>query len=144
MPSDPPADAHELRGPAAPALLGDVHGLLAGLWAAHPEVGDLDQLLFATALAEVAANVVAHAGGAAEVHLRLSVTDGALRADLEDDGAPAPEHVLEPRPADDLAETGRGIAIAQAALDELAYRREGDRNRWTLVRRTGPGAQDLP
>lgn len=135
MPSDRPAEPHALRGRAGPALLDAVHALLDGLWAAHPAVGDRDRLLFATAVAEVAANVVAYTGDPVQVDLRLQVADGEVRAELEDDGVPAPDDVLDPPPADDLAESGRGIAIARAALDELSYRRDGDRNRWTLVRR---------
>ena len=34
---------------------------------------------------------------------------------------------------DELAESGRGIPLAQAALDELSYRRDADANIWTLV-----------
>jgi anti-sigma regulatory factor (Ser/Thr protein kinase) len=32
-------------------------------------------------------------------------------------------------------ETGRGLAIAHKALDELEYRREGEVNTWRLVKR---------
>lgn len=137
MPSARPAEPHEVHGPAGPALLDALHALLDRFWAANPAVGERDRLLFATALAEVVANVVAHAGAPAQVHVRLEAGPGGIRAELVDDGAAAPEGILDPAPPDDLTESGRGIAIAQAALDELTYRREGGRNRWTLGRRTG-------
>jgi serine/threonine-protein kinase RsbW len=33
------------------------------------------------------------------------------------------------------SEDGRGLAIARKALDELAYKREGEVNTWRLVKR---------
>ena len=35
----------------------------------------------------------------------------------------------------EMAESGRGLPLASAALDELDYRREGSSNVWTMVRR---------
>lgn len=34
-----------------------------------------------------------------------------------------------------LPEGGWGLALARAALDDLAYSRAGDENRWVLVKR---------
>jgi serine/threonine-protein kinase RsbW len=36
---------------------------------------------------------------------------------------------------DELAESGRGPAIALGVLDELSYRRDKSGNHWTLVSR---------
>lgn len=33
----------------------------------------------------------------------------------------------------DLAESGRGLAVASAAFDDLDYTRVGGRNRWRLL-----------
>ena len=38
-------------------------------------------------------------------------------------------------PVDAMAESGRGMWIARATLDELHYERAGDRNTWKMVRR---------
>jgi len=37
-------------------------------------------------------------------------------------------------PAPD-SEQGRGLAMARSLLDELGYRRDGEVNRWRLVKR---------
>ena len=34
---------------------------------------------------------------------------------------------------DELAESGRGLALAMAAVDDLSYEREGGRNLWRLT-----------
>lgn len=38
----------------------------------------------------------------------------------------------------ELAESGRGFALAEAALDELRYHREDSCNVWTMVRLLSP------
>ena len=38
---------------------------------------------------------------------------------------------------DELAESGRGMWLARATLDELEYARSGDRNTWKMVRLRG-------
>ena len=35
---------------------------------------------------------------------------------------------------DEMAESGRGLWLAKATLDDLQYARAGDRNTWKLVR----------
>ena len=34
---------------------------------------------------------------------------------------------------DELAESGLGLSLATAALDDMSYRRLGDRNLWDLL-----------
>jgi serine/threonine-protein kinase RsbW len=36
---------------------------------------------------------------------------------------------------DPASESGRGLAIARQVLDELGYEREGEINKWRLVKR---------
>jgi serine/threonine-protein kinase RsbW len=38
-----------------------------------------------------------------------------------------------------MAESGRGLALTLAAVDELVYRRDGDTNHWRIVRRRRTG-----
>jgi serine/threonine-protein kinase RsbW len=128
-----------VAGPAAPELLERVHAGLAELWAGHPEVVRADRLMLETAVAEVAANIVLYTGGDAErveVRLELVAEGDEVAARFVDDGTPAPADLVEEAtmPGAD-AEGGRGLALALAALDHLGYRREGERNLWTLVRR---------
>ena len=63
-----------------------------------------------------------------------------LEATLRDLGDELPEDLTGQAMPDELAESGLGIPLAQAGLDELTYRREADANVWTLVRLRRPGA----
>lgn len=125
-----------LRCEARPECLDRVHDLVARLWDTADGFSDDARIRFETAVAEVAANVVEHAGSgdrAVALVLRLARRDGRVVAALEDDGRPAEVDLGALRfPADD-AESGRGLALARAAADELTYGRDGDRNRWWVA-----------
>jgi serine/threonine-protein kinase RsbW len=55
---------------------------------------------------------------------------------LADTGEPAPDLSALPV-VDEMAESGRGMWLARATLDELEYARSGDRNTWKMVRLRG-------
>jgi serine/threonine-protein kinase RsbW len=99
---------------------------------------------FATAIAEIAANIIRHAypGGREPRPMRLYLYaySDRVEAVLSDEGVA----FIPPPPAEDapeldllkLPESGRGLAVAQACLDELEYRRTGEgTNEWRLVKR---------
>jgi serine/threonine-protein kinase RsbW len=90
---------------------------------------------FGTALAEVIANILQYAvvPGDPPIKLRLRCTPTILEAQIVDQGLSwtmpdttiaMPEH---------WEERGRGLAIAQAILDKLQYRRFRNVNCWRLV-----------
>lgn len=141
------AQEHVLRVGARPESLDRVHELLAELWT-DDDLPAADRVQFETAVAEVAANIVEHAAEGRDVTLVLRVSrwPDRVEARFEDDGAAADvDLAAATMPAagdpDDLdavlalAEDGRGLALARAAVDELVYEREGSTNRWLLVRR---------
>jgi serine/threonine-protein kinase RsbW len=110
-----------------------------GVWWDGLGIDDL-RLRFSleTALAEIAANIVEHtrrtdqeAGRRYTVH--LDATDQELVAVLTDNGRPADVDLAAVTMADAEEESGRGLALAIAALDRLEHRHEGGRNIWTLA-----------
>lgn len=126
-----------LEAEALPSCLDAVHALLAELWADAPDVGEGDRARLTIAVAELVGNVVEHGrtagGGAPRLALEVDAEDARLLAVLEDDGVGYP-----PRgdlPADELAESGRGLALVYAALDEVGYERRDGGNHWHLVLR---------
>lgn len=128
--------AHALvEGPADLSLVDALHAALASLWSAVPEVADEDRMLFELAVSEIATNVVEHAQGPdhAHVSMRLEVDGTALTAVVTDDADPALIRLDEVSMADADAESGRGLALALAALDELVHE-PGDGNVWRLRR----------
>lgn len=150
---------------AAPARLGVLHGLLGRFWAGVDQAvpsppRPVCRLSFATAVAEIAANIVRHAYPAGTAHLgrlrlRLRAFPDRIEARFTDRGLPftSPQPIAGgeaaepaatyggpgPDPLEDVsrvAESGYGLRLARATLDELAYTRTpGGRNTWRLVKR---------
>lgn len=98
---------------------------------------DARLMLFEIALGEIGGNVLTHGrpkGHERPVEYELRYRDGALEAFFTDGGPPAFEHLEREMPGHD-SEEGRGIALARSVLDGFDYTREGDLNRWRLVKR---------
>ena len=101
------------------------------------EPGDMSLLLFETALGEIGSNVLTHgrpAGTEHPVDYRLKLARGVVEASLTDFGAPVHQHLSRQMPGHE-SEAGRGLAMARSLLDELGYERDGDLNRWRLVKK---------
>jgi serine/threonine-protein kinase RsbW len=100
-------------------------------------VDDRPLMLFETALGEIGGNVLTHgrpAGTERPIEYLLRFDHGTLVASLTDSGSIVHEHLGREMP-DHASETGRGLAMARALLDELGYERDGEINRWRLVKR---------
>lgn len=147
-------ELYRLDGLAVPDQLDRLHRLLATAAAEHPEVPTADVMALETAVLEVANNVVEHARPPGQVRwsLEVRVSSTELAAELADsgeagptpwlaahpDGGPSGTTPVEAAPMPDLwEETGRGLPLAAALVDELTYRREADRNVWSLRRALG-------
>lgn len=95
-------------------------------------------MLFESALAEIGANVLTHgrAQGPADAPVDYSLKlDGHLAlATFTDRGPPLHNHLTRAMP-EPSSESGRGLAIARQVLDELGYERDGEINKWRLVKR---------
>ena len=98
---------------------------------------DRNLMHFEIALAEIGANVLTHgrpAGNDPPVEYRLWVADDTAHASFVDGGPPV-EEVLSRTMPDPTTEAGRGLPMARWLLDELLYKRDGEVNRWRLVKR---------
>ena len=136
-------ESHTLRldVPAVVESLDDVHAAIERLWERDPTVGVRDRFRFETAVIEVLGNIVEHAyrldepagPGRRRVDVALAVDATAVHAVLGDDGQPAAIDLSGVTMPDEEAESGRGLALAVAALDDLTYRRDGARNTWSLT-----------
>lgn len=93
--------------------------------------------LFETALGEIGGNVLTHGqprGTTRPVEYTLSIHGDEVVASLTDVGPPVHEHLGREMPGTEH-EDGRGLAMARTLLDELGYERDGNVNRWRLVKR---------
>lgn len=142
------AGDHRVSGLAVPESLNLLHGLLESVATEHPELSVEDVMLFETAVIEIAGNVVRHARPRGQVlyEFCLQVLPDRLQATLSDAGEAAfagatipveAERTLDEEDDGALAalpESGRGLDLARAALDELRYTREDGRNVWHMMR----------
>jgi len=128
-------DTLRLDGWAVPAELEALHELVEQGREAWPSVSAEAFMMLETAVIEIAGNVVEHGRPVGEVRwtFSLRLRDDVLEGVLTDDGHEY-EGDLSTYMPDPLSESGRGIALAQAALDELVYAREDGRNVWTMRR----------
>jgi serine/threonine-protein kinase RsbW len=127
---------YRLSSLAVPDSLDLLHELLARVGEDHPGIAPADLMLFETAVVEIAGNVVEHGRPKGKVawQFQMSVHDDRLESLLTDSGEEYSGELTGVMP-DVASESGRGLALAQAALDELSYGRVDGRNRWRLVRR---------
>lgn len=139
----PGREEYVLEGFAVPEEIDAVHALLARAASEHPDLHPTDVMLFQTAIIEIANNVVEYGGPAGDVRWKFTirVRQDEIEAELDDTGQTfTPEHGRG-MPGED-AEGGRGLAIAEALLDQIEFKRMDDRNHWRLVRRLGQRQQD--
>ncbi|HEY0950129.1 ATP-binding protein [Nocardioides sp.] len=135
----------ELSAPATPEMMQMVHAVLEQLWSNHEDVAMADRIRFETAVIEILGNIVEHAyrlePGESErrFDVSLSATEAALVASFGDDGMPVSIDLSDVTMPDEDAESGRGLALAMAAVDELSYDRASGRNHWRLTCVRQPG-----
>ena len=134
----------ELSGPATPEMLDLVHAVLERLWADHADVSQGDRARFETAVIEILGNIVEHAyrldpsddendGSARRFDISLAATAEELVAAFGDNGMPVALDLSNVTMPDEDAESGRGLALAAAAVDDLSYERVQGRNHWRLL-----------
>ena len=140
------APIEEIAIPATAPELGALYAALDRFWAVidatlpePPGRAWRDQ--FATAVVEIAGNIIRHAYRNRKpglMRLRLWAYPNWLEARFEDHGVVC---VLPPTAEDEsdplaLAESGRGLRIVRAYLDRLDYRRTAEgANEWRLEKR---------
>lgn len=128
---------YRLESLAVPESLEDLHVLLEQVGREHPEVAPADLMMFETAVVEIAGNVIEHGRpeGRVSFIFELAVLPDRLECLLTDTSArPVPDLDDRTMPQSDEDEDGRGIALAQMALDRIDLEHVDGVNRWTLVR----------
>lgn len=120
--------------PTGWSTLDEIEDMLDRMWSVNFHVPGAVRMEVGIAAAEIAANIVEHAGSGRTVRIRMEAYVGLneVRVDFTDDGSPTEVRLDKVCLPDEMAETGRGLALAQAVLQTLSYRRKGI-NHWTLV-----------
>jgi len=150
MPEPSATEAIRVSVPAGLPSLDLVYPALEQLWEAHDGVPLRERMRLETAVVEIFVNIVQHAyradradpaeQDARRLDLVLAASDAGIGATFSDNGEPAEIDLSQVTMPDTESESGRGLAMALAALDDLSYERIGGRNRWHLLVRTPPAA----
>lgn len=130
-----------LQAEGVPESLELIHELLEDLWSSEPGIELMDRIRFETALIEVASNIIEHSRPAETDPVRflldLECSPQRLYAELTDNAKPIGVNLAAATLPEDMASSGRGLALAKVALDEFSYKNQQGGNRWTLLcRRT--------
>lgn len=130
-------NVHTLQMNVPPDDVDTVHNLLETVWSDAPGISTRDRMSFETALIELASNVIQYANAGTGVSCRVSVEtqDDQISASLCDSGKAADVELDGRRMPDGMAESGRGIPLIQALVDELTYSRDDDVNHWEITRK---------
>lgn len=126
-----------LQTVAGASALADIAAALARIWVAHPHVPPVERMHMELAAGEIGANIVEHAGRCRPVWMTMDVVvlPDHLQVDFTDDGDPVHVDLDAVCLPDDMAERGRGLALARSVLARLDYRRT-DVNHWILIGKT--------
>ena len=118
------------------ATLDQIETMLEGMWVTHAHVPEAIRTQIGIAVSEIGANIIEHAADGRPVKLRMEVLvlPDEVRVAFLDDGPPAEVDLASPVMPDDMAERGRGLAMAHSVLDRLLYQRN-QFNHWILLRR---------
>jgi serine/threonine-protein kinase RsbW len=115
-----------------PDALDNVQAALDAFWSRHDDVPAAVRIEVEIAVTEIAANILEH-GCAGELQMEMAVHADEVHVEFTDSGDPAEVDLFMVRMPDAMAERGRGLAIAPAALRVLAYFRDELGNHWRLV-----------
>ena len=138
-----------LSAPADPEVMELVHSLLEHLFAHAPQIDDATRMKFEMSVIEILGNIVEHAyahdsalpavepSEARRFQIQVLATERDVVATLSDNGMPVSLDLGDLSMPDELAESGRGLALAASALDTLWFERIEGRNHWCLACRLG-------
>ena len=127
---------HALETVTSPETLAQMQQTLDAAWAAE-DVPEYTRMCIDLAVSEIGSNIIEHAGDGQPVTVRMVVTvrPENISVELTDDGRPALVDLAETAMPEEFSERGRGLAIVHRVVDRVCYSRDGDGNRWTLMRR---------
>ena len=130
-------ESRVLQTTAGPGALADIATALEQVWVANPHVPPVERMHVELAAGEIGANIIEHAARGRQVWMTMDVivSSDHLQVEFTDDGDPVDVDLEAVCLPDDMAERGRGLALARSVLARLDYRRT-DVNHWSLLSKT--------
>lgn len=138
-----PGDTSSITLTSPDGGLEDVHSQLEKVWEQAPYVEFVDRISFETALIELVSNVFQHtdSGTSPSCTLTIQTFPDRIECSVVDLGLPKHVQLTGLKMPEESAESGRGILLIQALVSEFRYTREGDHNRWHIVKKILPTAE---
>lgn len=129
---------HEWQLSVPPDDVDTALDFLRAIWAYDPAVTMEDRSAIETAVVELTGNVIEHAAKQTPglvCHVVVTLDASAVQVEVRDAGSAVMADISGTAMPDDAAESGRGIPMIRALVDEFIYERRDGVNRWRLVRR---------
>lgn len=111
-----------------------VHELLRSIWTENPHIPLRDQLSFETAIIELVANIILYTVAASGVtcEVIIETSESRIEAIISDNGELAVLELDEHIMPDEFSESGRGIPLMRALVDELSFDTSENKNIWRM------------
>ncbi len=113
------------------------HEFLQNIWAENPHIPSRVQISFETAIVELVANIILYSVASSGVRcdVFIEIGDGQIDATISDNGdlveMALEEHIMP----DEFSESGRGIPLMRALVDELSFDTSQNQNAWRMSKR---------
>ncbi|MFN8070818.1 MAG: ATP-binding protein [Mycobacterium sp.] len=117
---------------AGPGALCQLQSALDASWSLHDEVPSRVRMEVGIAASEIATNILEYSS-VDSLRMELWVHPNEVHVEFIDSGDPVAIDLNSVRMPDEMAERGRGLALAQAVLRLLSYSRDELGNHWKLV-----------
>lgn len=114
-----------------------VHEFLSIIWAENPHISSRDQFSFETAIVELVANIISYSEATSGVtcEVVIETSEGQIDATISDNGELVELELDEHIMPDELSESGRGIPLMRALVDEFSFDTSDNRNTWRLLKK---------
>ena len=115
----------------------EVHEFLQGIWDENPHIPLRDRFSFETALVELASNIILYSVVTSSVtcDIVIETSTDQINATISDNGdlvdLALDEHIMP----DEFSESGRGIPLIKALVDNFEYGNSENKNTWRMSKR---------
>ncbi len=115
----------------------DVHEFLRNVWEEKSSLSETDRYSIETAIIELTSNIFQYSEVAGRIacNIVIEIEDEKVSVTITDNGELAVLELDEHIMPDEFSESGRGIALIRALVDEFTFDTTENKNQWRLSKR---------
>ncbi len=115
----------------------DVHEFLRTIWEEKSSLSEPDRYSIETAIIELTTNIFQYSEvtGRIACKIVIEIEGGKVLVTVTDNGELAVLELDEHLMPDEFSESGRGIALIRALVDDFSFDTTGNKNQWRLSKR---------